>query len=258
MSERAQVEAQRDQALADLEEVAAQVADGEVDAATGERLGAIYRAEVAAAEERLQTLDEGTPPAPKQGRSRGRLLAGAGVLLVGGAALVFAVTQAVEPRAEGGIITGGVPVAPTQAFEGRDPSEVSTEEMEAVVAANPDIIPMRLALARRYMEANDFSAALPHYLDVLEQEPNAEALSYVGWMSYLSGEVDLGARYLERALTEDPNFGVGLWFLANLRIDGQDDPRAAIPLLERLLADQTLPDDVRAQVQALLAEAEAS
>src|SRR5689334_11212450 len=49
--------------------------------------------------------------------------------------------------------TGSAPPDTTQ--DGRNLSQVSNEEMEAVLAANPDVVPMRLALVERYLRAAD-------------------------------------------------------------------------------------------------------
>ncbi len=250
---RAQLEAARAQAEADLADLEGQVADGEIDPATAERLGDVYRAEIAAADDDLAALTpdaEAAPPAA--GRSPRRMLAGA-LLLVGGAALVtFLAVQAVEPRAEGGIATGGLPEREAP----RDLADVTNEEMEVVVAANPDIVPMRLALARRYVEAGDFTAALPHYLTILESEPNPEALAYVGWMAYLSGEADVGSRYLERALEQDADYAVALWFLANVRFDGLGDAAGTVDLIDRLLELPDLPPEVQAAAEQLRDQAQ--
>src|SRR2546423_13216001 len=52
-------------------------------------------------------------------------------------------TAATSPTATAAA-AGGMTPSTTQ--DGRDLSQVSNEEMEAVVAANPDVVPMRLAL----------------------------------------------------------------------------------------------------------------
>jgi cytochrome c-type biogenesis protein CcmH/NrfG len=128
--------------------------------------------------------------------------------------------------------------------------------MEAVVAANPDIIPMRLALARRYVEAGDFSAALPHYFEVLERdERNAEALMYMGWMTYLSGDAATGVALIEQSLESAPGDVLAMWLLANARYYGLGDETGAVPLLEAVLASGLAPDEIVAEAEQMLAEA---
>ena len=51
--------------------------------------------------------------------------------------------------------------------------DVSNDEMEKVIELNPDIFPMRIALANRYFEEFNYSSALPHFMHV---EQNSEDL----------------------------------------------------------------------------------
>ena len=71
--------------------------------------------------------------------------------------------------------------------------EVSNQEMEKVIELNPDIMPMRIALANRYFEAFDYSSALPHFMYVAENSNDIDlkslSLSQIGWMVYESGAV---------------------------------------------------------------------
>ncbi len=45
-----------------------------------------------------------------------------------------------------------------------DLDNVTNEEMEKVITDNPDIYPMRIALANRYFDEINYSNALPHYM----------------------------------------------------------------------------------------------
>jgi cytochrome c-type biogenesis protein CcmH/NrfG len=245
------IETRRDQALADLADVERQQAEGELDEQTAAELMATYRREIDAAEEALAGIDETEDEVAQHrtGRSPVRVAIGAVGLLAGFAVAIFAVTQAVEPRAEGGFVTGGQPEP------ARNLDDVSNAELEVVVAENPEIVPMRLALARRYVEDGDFSQALDHYMTVLEDGPHPEALAYVGWMTYLSGEPETAETFLVRSLEEDPTFELAMWFLANVRVDGLDDPNGALPLLDELEASD-LPDDLATAVADLRARAE--
>jgi len=124
-----------------------------------------------------------------------------------------------------------------------------------VVAQNPDIFPMRLALARRYVEEGDFSSALVHYLYILEREDNAEALMYVGWMTHASGDSATGASLLERSLEVAPDDPLAMWFLANVRMFGLDDAEGAIPMLEAVIASGFAPTEVIEAAESMLEEA---
>ena len=139
-------------------------------------------------------------------------------------------------------------------------ADVTNEEMEAVVAQNPDIAPMRLALAERYFVEGDFQNALRHYMYVLEtmgvKDPTA--LANVGWMTYLSGVPDVAESFVEESLAVQPDGGIAFWYLAAIRFDGLNDPAGAIEPLQSLLAYEELPDEIRTNAEEMLAAAEAA
>lgn len=249
---RTRLEERRDQALDDLIELDRQVASGEIDADHAGRLRARYETAAADAMAALDALE--AQPAPAAGRSVRRIVAGVAIVLVVAVGAVIALVNAVEPRPEGGFVTGGVAADVVTDGGGVDLSTVTNEEMEAVVAQNPDILPMRLALARRYFEEGDFSSALPHYLYVLERDNNAEAFMYVGWMTVLSGDAATGAAYLERSLLALPDNPLAQWLLANayFELERRDE---AVPLLEAVIASDLTPEDLADAARAMLEEA---
>lgn len=248
---RTRLSERRDQALDDLLDLERQIEAGEIEAATAERLRARYEADAAAAMRSLDSLE-----AAPDTRSPRRMLLGAGVFAVAAIVVTIALVNAVEPRPEGGFVTGGV-AADVQSAGGVDLSTVTNEQMEAVVAQNPDVVAMRLALARRYLEEGEFSAALGHYMYVLEREDNAEALMYVGWMTFVSGDATTGAALIERSLQVAPDEPVAQWFLANVYLYGLEDPAAAIPLLEAVIGSGIAPADVVEAATTMLEEARA-
>ncbi len=243
---------QIDQVERDLADVDGQFADGELDAVTAERLRATYRGELSRLREELERAESGA--APPVGPDRRRVLTGAVVLAIGFVAVTALLLATVRSREPGELVTGGVAQDVVQG--GLDLATVSNEEMEEVVADNPEIVGMRLALAGRYFEAGEFDKALPHYMTVLEQdEDNPEALSSVGWMTYLSGRPDVAETFVVRALAVAPEYAQAYWFLGNIRLLGLDDPAGAVEPLEALLEFETIPDEIRDQAEQLLAEA---
>ncbi len=249
-SRRTRLEEQRDQALTDLLDIEAQVASGEIP----REVAALMRTRSeAAAANAMKALDRLDPLAPT-GRSRRRIWIGIGGFILAVAVITITVVSAVEPRPAGGFVTGGV--ASDVIREGAtDLSSVTNEEMEQVVAANPEILPMRLALARRYVEAGDFSAALPHYLFVLDRETDPQALMYVGWMTYLSGDAETGVALLHKSLEIVPEELLAQWFIANALFYGTGDRLEAIPFLEAIIESGVAPDDVVTEARQMLSEA---
>ena len=232
----------------DLAEIEAQLAAGELDAATAERLRAVYGEERAA----LLAAAAVAPPT-ETGRSRRRTLAGGVILGIGIVGIASFAILSLQDETPAGEVTDGVATEVLTDGSGVDLAAVSNEEMEEVVADNPTIIGMRLALAGRYVESGDHSSALDHYLVVLDQDPEqAEALAMVGWLSYLAGEPELAEPFVAKALAIEPNYPSALWFLANIRRD-LGDPDAAVAAIGRLLAFD-LPPDVRAEAERFLVE----
>ncbi|MEX2419085.1 MAG: tetratricopeptide repeat protein [Acidimicrobiia bacterium] len=233
------LEERRDRIVGDLRAIDGQIAVEELDEATGAELR--RRSEVALADT-LAALEKARAERPR-GRSPQRIA-------IGLAAFTVAATAAVIGLA------GAVNSSPTTTGGGIDLANVTNEELEEVVAANPDVVPMRLALARRYVEAGEFSAALPHYLYILESGPEPEALMYLGWMTHLSGDPATGESLLERSLELQPGNVLAQWFLANVRYFGLGDTAGAIPLLEAVIASHNTPADIVAEAERMIAEAE--
>lgn len=253
----------RQMAERDIEEVQRQVADGELDEETAGALIRRYRTEIEHLEPELEHEYEregvGTvEPAmsPATAASRRRRAAGTLLLLAVFAGVSLTAYYAIRPR-EGGFITGDQQGAV-------DLSQITNDQMEAVIAANPDvpeIAAMRLRLADRYFDEGEFSSALPHYLGALEgtldRTRRARGMARVGWMSYLSGAEQIAEAYLVEALEIDPDYRETYLFLGLIRLD-QGDGSGALDLLEPLLALEDLPDGTRRIVEDAVAEARAA
>jgi cytochrome c-type biogenesis protein CcmH len=183
---------------------------------------------------------------------RTRLMAGAGALgLASVAALVVAGARQPVPRDPEPL------AAPSGAAV--DLQGVTNQSMEEVVAANPEVIGMRLALLERYLDDGNLDAAYRHSsvainLPATDQEYQ-RALRLHGWVTALKGAPASGAEYLQAALALSPTDRDALWFLANVQHNGLHDQAAARRTLEQLLATE-MTEAERARVQSLLAEVE--
>ncbi|MDP8971095.1 MAG: cytochrome C biosynthesis protein [Actinomycetota bacterium] len=251
----------RDQALRDLADLARQQADGEIDPGTAGRLRARYEAEAASTLEELTLVEAGShqPEAPKpQQVSRPRWrrqLAGALVGVVGVTAAGLLLPRYISDRPAGGFVTGNQ----VAGEGGRDLSSVTNDELEEVVAANPEVLGMRLALAQRYLVDRQYGKALDHYRVVLDREPHPQALAAVGWILFqTSDEVDAAEQFVMESLAKAPGDRLALWFLANIRLYGTNDPDAAATVARQLLARDDLSAEEREAIQALLDQAKAA
>lgn len=238
----------------DLAEIADQIAEGELDVATADQLRTKYENERRELHAQLGGDDDAI--APYGGGLSGRRLLGIGFVLIAVIGLVFGLIrtnttdQSAAEGLAGDVISG----------DAVNLDDISNEQMEAVVAQNPDVPGMRLALADRYFGEGDFSSALTHYMYVLDtlgvQDP--AALANVGWMTYLSGVPDTGESFVARSLELQPDGGIAFWYLANIRLYGLGDAAGAVEPLQRLLEYDNLPGELRTEAQRVLAEAEAA
>jgi len=249
---RDQLEERLAQVERDLADVDRQRGEGELDDVWADRLRAMYQEERDGLREQLAAAPDDEPAAPTRSGSR-RLLAAAIVVIVAAVGITIGAVAALQSQ---DATTGaeGV-VSDVVSGEGVDLSQVTNEQLEEVIADFPDNTPMRLALARRYFYAGEFDKALDHYLIILDKEQNPEALANVGWMTYLSGESEVAAQFVERSLQIAPEQELPYWYLANIRLDGLDDPAGAIAPLETLLGFDDLPADIRTEAETMLATA---
>lgn len=244
--------AQAERDIAELEE---EVARGDIDEETAERLREKYQRErselVAQLESGAVEIDDlpGSLFTPRR-------LAGAAILVVAAAGLALWVVKAVGG---GGSSVEGV-AADVVAGEAVSLDDVTNEQMEEVVAQNPDIVRMRIALADRYFAEGDASNALRHYLYVLDdlgvQDPGV--LANVGWMTFLAGVPDVALAYVERSLEIQPDGGIAFWYLANIQFYGLNDAEEAAEPLQRFLEYEDLPEELRVAADELLVEVEAA
>jgi tetratricopeptide (TPR) repeat protein len=247
-----------DQAVRDLVELDAQVAAGEITAEAARPLRNRYEALAARALEALDSHASTDDPAPVRRKpprawTLAYVLAGVTALV---AALVLLPASMID-RPAGGFVTGNEAVQQAGAAPPLDPSAtVTDEQLEQVVAANPDVVGMRLALADRYVAEGEYGSAMRHYLEALRREPdNAEANAHLGWLLLQIDQPQEAMESVQKALTLDPSLDDALWFKANIQLYGLDDPSGAFTTLQEL-AGRDLSPEVRGQVDQLRATAE--
>lgn len=255
--ERERLEQERDQALRDLVDLERQVTAGEIPESVAAELHAEYSRVAASALARLEVPAAPSRP-PKRvtdRRASGVRWAAYGLALtVAALAAVVLLPGNLVERIAGGAVTGNEalgPVAPGGGTAPRDLSTVTNQEMEDVIAANPEVIDMRLALAHRYLDSADYLSAARHYLVALRQQPdNVEAQSHYGWVLMQAGEPSQAMEYVDRSLSQDPQQIEALWFKANIALYGLSDPGTALSTVAQLQRADLTPE-VRAQVDDL-------
>jgi tetratricopeptide (TPR) repeat protein len=243
-----------DQAVRDIVELDAQVAAGEIAEDAARPLRRRYESMAGRA---LEALDAESAEAPEPARpARARSLPWMMAYALAGVGLVVAVVllpNSVVERPAGGFVTGNEAV---QGVAGDPSLGVSDEQLEQVVAANPEVVGMRLALADRYVAQGEYGRAMRHYLEALRREPdNAEGLAGLSWLLLQVGQPEEALNAVDEALAIDPSSERALWSKANVQLYGLNDPAAARATLQELGARDLTPE-VRDQVDQLMAAAE--
>ncbi len=230
------------QARRDLDEVSLQLANGELDAKTAQRLTGTYQAEIESLQ--AQVSAESEPPQPT--RSGRRIAVGAVVLLGAFAAITFAASGSLIDR-------DPADFAPPS--RDSDLDAITNEQMIDVINANldiPEVNRMRLALAERYFEAGDYSEALVWFQTVLDSGPTAtersEALARIGWMVLESGDSDSALGFMDAALSANPANLEATYLrgLVHLRAGRPDD---ALIDFKTLAGNPNVPTEVQTLVE---------
>jgi hypothetical protein len=143
------------------------------------------------------------PAAPNRAGMRGFLWGigtATGLLLLG-----FFVYQSAKPRAPGGAVTGEVGMSGRNGGESAAP-DAEEAELQAAVARNPQDIEGRLALARLYVQRQDWMQVWNETSRVLEQAPgNPRASAYQALVRLAMGQGQVAVNMLTTALAADPD-----------------------------------------------------
>ncbi len=239
----AQVNAQLEAAERDRTEIAQQLVDGELDEASASALSSIVERE---AEVLSSALAQAAPDEAEAAPTPRLRRAIAGTLVVVAAAGVITVTLLLTSSGEGP--AEGIVAAPPIDF-----ASLTSDRLEEVVAANPDVVPMRVALGTLLLDEGEIVRAAEHFTEALNRDAqHPEALAAMGWISYLAGQHETAEMLLMNALTVVPRYPQAQWWLANVRLLGLGDPAGARGPLESLLAAPDIPDDVRALAEEML------
>lgn len=258
--DRERLEELRDLALRDLIDVDRQVTRGELSAEDADGLRRQYKREALAALDGMQTVAAGPEQIlPAIQKPRAALLTGRRVLYAAGIVIAvlaaFLVQGDLLDRPPGGFVSGNEvsQSPPTTA----DLTKVTDAELEAVVNANPEVLGMRLALARRYVAKGRYDLAAVHYKKVLQKEPkNPEALTNLGLVMLKVGLPEQAEELVDIALEVDPELAAAWWVQANIRLYGLGDPGGAINSLDQLRGRTDLGRGVQRQVAQLRVKAQ--
>jgi predicted Zn-dependent protease len=157
----------------------------------------------------------------------------------------------------GVLLAGGWALAVRSTSEPPPPVTLTPQQqLESIVAAEPDNIEARRRLGDLHFEADRFENALEQYLVVLERFPQqAQTLARAGWIAFEGGDSATGHRLVSESLSIAERDPEALWYLAQIRLYGLDDAKGAVAPLRRLLKRDDLSAGLRRDARRLLAAA---
>ncbi len=260
-SERERLKERRDLVRRDLLELAVQRETGEIAPEIADNLRRTYELELDELDTAMGRLPEemldpsvsaGSDPDREPAHPSRRRVVGS-IVIIGALAIAIAVAAGDAEREA----TQPIGVSPGELTV--DPASVSNEELEAVVAANPSVIGMRMALADRYFAAEEYGDALDHYLLVAESDTapaeEGKALARIGWIAYRTGLAEAAEQYVRASLDVDPTNAEAMLYIGFITLYGLGDAEAAIPLLEAALEIPNMSSNVISQIEDALEEA---
>ncbi len=242
--EAARIHEQLDHVELDRIGVMEQQASGELDGGTATGLFTTLDEEARTLASVLAASERGESVPDPAGRGR-RTTAGVAFVVVGAIAIGGTLLLTADDANDGGIVDAP-PI---------DLDSITTDRLEEVILANPDVIPMRLLLAQMLMDEGEVARAAVQFGEVLEREDNPEAMAWIGYISFLAEQYETAEGFLEDALAIEPDYPQALWWLANVRVLGLNDAAGAVRPLEDLLGSSGVPEDVRGAAGEMLRQA---
>ena len=270
--DRDHLEERRIQVARDLAELEEQVADGEVETETAERLREVYSSELLEIDEALALIPVAEPvsvdavdatDATETTGTDHRSVGFSTKAAVGAAALLAVITGLIVWAGGGFALPGSqdeagpgitIPAGPL------DLAAMSTVELEANLEQFPASVDVRLELADRHLAEGDTEGAIEHYAAVAEGDDatpleRSRALARIGYLAYATGQLESARQTLMESLELNENNTESALYLGYVLLNGFDAPRAATPYLEQALADPTMPPNIVEDIKQMLADA---
>ena len=186
------------------------------------------------------------------------LVLGAAVLLGFGLALGVFLTRSVQPRNEGGSMTGGfltgTPGGQQGMVEIPGPG-TKVNESSSSGPLSPEVVSGMLEAARKSIGDEQYSNAKAAYEAILKRDPqNIEAITYMGYLAALAGHSDVAMTAYDKALKLNPRYAAALYYKGLTLEQGRQDHTGAVKVWEEFL--QVIPDGEDAKrVRGWIAEA---
>jgi len=133
---------------------------------------------------------------------------------------------------------------------------VTNEDMEIVISQNPDIFPMRIALANRYFEEYNYSSALSHFMYIAQNsnEPTyiSFSLAQIGWMVFESGDKNTALNYIEESINILPTSSIAQTYKGIIFIKDETTRREGKQILNDLLLNSEIELEDKKVIEEIL------
>ena len=153
---------------------------------------------------------------------------------------------------------GPTPVAAASAQTAAAPGAAANEqELQAyrnVLASDPKNVRANIELGNRLYDAGRYAEAVPYYQQAFTLDSqNVSVSTDLATALYYAGRADEALAQFDKSLSLDPKHAQTLFNMGIVKRDAKNDPRGAIAVWERLLADvPNYPDAPK--VRTMLAE----
>jgi cytochrome c-type biogenesis protein CcmH len=121
------------------------------------------------------------------------------------AALGYFVYAKMDPRQEGGTVTGNLPGEQQGMQQQQQPPDATLLQLQSAVQADPNNLQLRNDLAQAYLERDNMMGVFEQTQFVLAKSPeDSRALTFQALVRMAMGEQDAAADMLRRAAKSDP------------------------------------------------------
>jgi len=136
-------------------------------------------------------------------------------------------------------------------------ADKKAEPLLAKLKSDPNNSQLLNQIGTLYKATHQFKEAAAYFQKAVDADPkNVAARTDLASCLFYDGDADGAIQQLQKSLSYDPKDANSLFNLGMIRLQGKNDPSGAISVWQQLLkANPSLPEDKKAAVQKLIAQA---
>jgi cytochrome c-type biogenesis protein CcmH/NrfG len=181
-----------------------------------------------------------------------------GYLYRGSASSHVSVPQSAQAAAPSGASAGAHPQMARPSLEDmKRMADKKAEPLLAKLKTDPNNSQLLNQIGTLYKATHQFKEAAAYFQKAIDADPkNVAARTDLASCLFYDGDADGAIQQLQKSLSYDPKDANSLFNLGMIRLQAKNDPSGAISAWQQLLkANPTLPEDKKAAVQKLIAQA---